>query len=101
MQKTLSDVSKAKLTSEVKEDEIGEGYELSDSVKRGKKKYKDVADAAQAAFESAAQAADAARAAVELSHFSPRGGEIHLVVLKTRKQNKNVMMMIFKKVKWM
>ncbi|KAJ0248032.1 Regulator of Vps4 activity in the MVB pathway protein [Hirschfeldia incana] len=73
-ERTSSDVSKAKLTSEVKEDEIGEGYELSDSVKRGKKKYKDVADAAQAAFESAAQAADAARAAVELSHFSPRGG---------------------------
>ncbi|KAF8087370.1 hypothetical protein N665_0588s0038 [Sinapis alba] len=65
----------SKLTSEVKEDEIGEGYELlSESVKRGKKKYKDVADAAQAAFESAAQAADAARAAVELSQFSPRGG---------------------------
>ncbi|KAJ4879281.1 Regulator of Vps4 activity in the MVB pathway protein [Raphanus sativus] len=73
-EKTSSDVSKAKLTSEVKEDGMGEGYELSDSVKRGKKKYKDVADAAQAAFESAAQAADAARAAVELSQFSPRGG---------------------------
>ncbi|EFH69002.1 hypothetical protein ARALYDRAFT_471490 [Arabidopsis lyrata subsp. lyrata] len=65
-----SDVSKAKLTSE---DERGEGYGLSDSVKRGKKKYKDVADAAQAAFESAAHAAEAARAAVELSQFSPRG----------------------------
>ncbi|KAG7654141.1 Vacuolar protein sorting-associated protein Ist1 [Arabidopsis suecica] len=65
-----SDVSKAKLTSE---DERGEGYDLSDSVKRGKKKYKDVADAAQAAFESAAHAAEAARAAVELSQFSPRG----------------------------
>ncbi|KAG2319933.1 hypothetical protein Bca52824_013146 [Brassica carinata] len=73
-ERTSSDVSKTKLTSEVKENEIGEGYELSDSVKRGKKKYKDVADAAQAAFESAAQAADAARAAVELSQFSPRGG---------------------------
>ena len=33
-----------------------------------------MADAAQAAFESAAHAADAARAAVELSQFSPRGG---------------------------
>ncbi|CAL9214829.1 unnamed protein product [Arabidopsis halleri] len=65
-----SDVSKAKLTSE---DERGEGYGLSDSVKRGKKKYKDVADAAQAAFESAGHAAEAARAAVELSQFSPRG----------------------------
>ncbi|WZZ80250.1 hypothetical protein YC2023_100822 [Brassica napus] len=64
-----SDVPKAELTSE-----DGEGYELSDSVKRGKKKYKDVADAAQAAFESAAHAADAARAAVELS----QGGEVDL-----------------------
>ncbi|KAG2319934.1 hypothetical protein Bca4012_053828 [Brassica carinata] len=73
-ERTSSDVSKTKLTSEVKENEIGEGYELSDSVKRGKKKYRDVADAAQAAFESAAHAADAARAAVELSQFSPRGG---------------------------
>ncbi|XP_010495238.1 PREDICTED: uncharacterized protein LOC104772303 [Camelina sativa] len=63
-----SDVTKAKLASE-----DGEGYGLSDSVKRGKKKYKDVADAAQAAFESAAHAAEAARAAVELSQFSPRG----------------------------
>ena len=34
---------------------------------KGRKKYKDVADAAQAAFESAAYAAAAARAAVELS----------------------------------
>ncbi|CAA7039276.1 unnamed protein product [Microthlaspi erraticum] len=68
---TTSDVSKAKLTSEDRVED--EGYEVSDSVKRGKKKYKDVADAAQAAFESAAHAADAARAAVELSQFSPRG----------------------------
>lgn len=68
-----SDVSKAKLTSGDGKDEIGEGYGLSDSVKKGKKKYKDVADAAQAAFESAANAAEAARAAVELSQFSPRG----------------------------
>lgn len=39
---------------------------FSDSMK-GRKKYKDVADAAQAAFDSAAYAAAAARAAVELS----------------------------------
>lgn len=39
---------------------------FSDSMK-GRKKYRDVADAAQAAFESAAYAAAAARAAVELS----------------------------------
>ncbi|ESQ35482.1 hypothetical protein EUTSA_v10007815mg [Eutrema salsugineum] len=70
-----SDVSKAKLTSNDGKEEMGEGYELSDSVKRGKKKYKDVADAAQAAFESAAHAAEAAQAAVELSQFSPRGGD--------------------------
>ncbi|BAT98913.1 hypothetical protein LR48_Vigan06g137000 [Vigna angularis] len=44
----------------------GKNEELTDSFK-GKKKYKDVADAAQAAFESAAYAAAAARAAVELS----------------------------------
>lgn len=41
-----------------------------------KGKYKDVADAAQAAFESAAYAAAAARAAVELSR-SESGGSHH------------------------
>ncbi|KAK2635832.1 hypothetical protein Ddye_030624 [Dipteronia dyeriana] len=41
---------------------------FTDSMKTGKR-YKDVADAAQAAFESAAYAAEAARAAVELSRF--------------------------------
>jgi vacuolar protein sorting-associated protein IST1 len=40
--------------------------DFTDSMK-GRRKYKDVADAAQAAFESAAYAAAAARAAVELS----------------------------------
>ncbi|KAL5070648.1 hypothetical protein RYX36_021535 [Vicia faba] len=50
------------------EDNEGKSDEFSDSFK-GRKKYKDVADAAQAAFESAAYAADAARAAVELSRF--------------------------------
>jgi len=61
--------------SEIKQDEnvhilVNEGKsdEFSDSFK-GRKKYKDVADAAQAAFESAAYAAAAARAAVELSRF--------------------------------
>ncbi|KAJ4915522.1 Regulator of Vps4 activity in the MVB pathway protein [Raphanus sativus] len=68
-----SDVSKAKLASEVGEDELGEGLGLSDLVKRGKQKYKDVADAAQAAFVSAAHAAAAARAAVELCQFAPCG----------------------------
>lgn len=53
--------------SEIREeDNRRKDDELTDSFK-GRKKYKDVADAAQAAFESAAYAADAARAAVELS----------------------------------
>ncbi|XP_039037287.1 uncharacterized protein LOC120174541 [Hibiscus syriacus] len=46
-------------------DNAGDDDELSDSTKR-RKKYRDVADAAQVAFESAAYAAAAARAAVEL-----------------------------------
>ncbi|XP_022776978.1 uncharacterized protein LOC111318393 [Durio zibethinus] len=45
---------------------VGDDVEFSDSTK-ARKKYRDVADAAQAAFESAAYAAAAARAAVELS----------------------------------
>ncbi|XP_022727000.1 uncharacterized protein LOC111282949 [Durio zibethinus] len=44
----------------------GDDAEFFDSTK-ARKKYRDVADAAQAAFESAAYAAAAARAAVELS----------------------------------
>lgn len=47
-------------------EEIEKDNRYADSM-RGRKKYKDVADAAQAAFESAAYAAAAARAAVELS----------------------------------
>ncbi|XP_038893459.1 uncharacterized protein LOC120082250 isoform X2 [Benincasa hispida] len=47
-------------------EEIEKDDRYADSM-RGRKKYKDVADAAQAAFESAAYAAAAARAAVELS----------------------------------
>lgn len=50
--------------------EAEKDYGFSDSMK-GKKKYRDVADAAQAAFESAAYAAAAARAAVELSRSEP------------------------------
>lgn len=45
--------------------------ELPESI-RGKKKYKDVAAAAQEAFESAAYAAAAARAAVALSRSESR-----------------------------
>ncbi|XVE85949.1 hypothetical protein DITRI_Ditri17bG0133000 [Diplodiscus trichospermus] len=53
-------------TSAEASDNAGEDDEFSDSIKT-RKKYRDVADAAQAAFESAAYAAAAARAAVELS----------------------------------
>ncbi|KAM0016782.1 putative vacuolar protein sorting-associated protein Ist1 [Helianthus debilis subsp. tardiflorus] len=53
-------------TQSVLDDEVVEALSFSESTK-GKKKYRDVADAAQAAFESAAYAAAAARAAVELS----------------------------------
>lgn len=52
--------------SETSPSEMRKEDGLSDSMK-ARKKYKDVADAAQAAFESAAYAAEAARAAVELS----------------------------------
>ncbi|XP_071707350.1 uncharacterized protein [Rutidosis leptorrhynchoides] len=48
------------------DDEFVEVMSFSGS-KKGRKKYRDVEDAAQAAFESAAYAAEAARAAVELS----------------------------------
>jgi len=54
----------------------GKNEELTDSFK-GRKKYKDVADAAQAAFESAAYAAAAARAAVELSRSQSHDPDDH------------------------
>ncbi|KAL2347562.1 hypothetical protein Fmac_001562 [Flemingia macrophylla] len=50
--------------------------ELTDSFK-GRQKYKDVADAAQAAFESAAYAAAAARAALELSRSESHDPDDH------------------------
>ncbi|PON59542.1 Vacuolar protein sorting-associated protein [Parasponia andersonii] len=53
-------------SSHILQEETDSDDRFSDSVK-ARKKYKDVADAAQAAFESAAYAAAAARAAVELS----------------------------------
>lgn len=56
--------------SKILSQEVEKDYGFSDSMK-GKKKYRDVADAAQAAFESAAYAAAAARAAVELSRSEP------------------------------
>lgn len=72
---TLDEEKQNQHKAEIKEEEkvhilVNEGKsdEFSDSFK-GRKKYKDVADAAQAAFESAAYAAAAARAAVELSRF--------------------------------
>ncbi|XP_061375137.1 uncharacterized protein LOC133317289 [Gastrolobium bilobum] len=68
--------------TEIKKEKIwilpnrGKDEELTDSFKAGQK-YKDVADAAQAAFESAAYAAAAARAAVELSRFQPHDPDDH------------------------
>ncbi|KAK8977043.1 hypothetical protein V6N11_019712 [Hibiscus sabdariffa] len=47
---------------------------LTESIK-ARKKYRDVADAAQEAFESAAYAAAAARAAVELSRIGPQDSD--------------------------
>ncbi|XP_027361712.1 uncharacterized protein LOC113869538 [Abrus precatorius] len=67
---------------EIKEENIsilpsrGKDEELTDSFK-ARQKYKDVADAAQAAFESAAYAAAAARAAVELSRSEPHDPDDH------------------------
>ncbi|KAG4110835.1 hypothetical protein ERO13_D13G071300v2 [Gossypium hirsutum] len=60
------DVSKKQETSIKASHDAGDDDEFSDSIKT-RRKYRDVADAAQAAFESAAYAAAAARAAVELS----------------------------------
>lgn len=54
----------------------GKDEELTDSFK-GRQKYKDVADAAQAAFESAAYAAAAARAALELSRSESHDPDDH------------------------
>ncbi|KAL5828438.1 hypothetical protein ACOSQ3_017906 [Xanthoceras sorbifolium] len=56
--------------------DIGNDDGFSDSMKT-RKKYKDVADAAQAAFESAAYAAEAARAAVELSRSESHDPDDH------------------------
>ncbi|CAL0307985.1 unnamed protein product [Lupinus luteus] len=58
---------------EIKEENL---YTLSNSFKT-RQKYKGVADAAQAAFESAAYAAAAARAAVELSRSEPHDPDDH------------------------
>lgn len=54
----------------------GKDEKLTDSYK-GRQKYKDVADAAQAAFESAAYAAAAARAALELSRSESHDPDDH------------------------
>ncbi|VFQ78081.1 unnamed protein product [Cuscuta campestris] len=47
-----------------------------------RRKYKDVGDAAQAAFESAADAAEAARAAVELSRSDEDTKEKHIISMR-------------------
>ncbi|CAL1392776.1 unnamed protein product [Linum trigynum] len=61
----------AAAASSTASEEIGRNG-LTDSI-QVKRKYKDVADAAQAALESAVYAAEAARAAVELSRSDDRG----------------------------
>ncbi|MFS8021815.1 putative vacuolar protein sorting-associated protein Ist1 [Helianthus anomalus] len=61
-------------TQSVLDDEVVEVLSFSES-RKGKKKYRDVEDAAQAAFESAAYAAAAARAAVELSRSRSFGSD--------------------------
>lgn len=63
-------------TSQNSPNELRKDDEFSDSIK-AEKKYKDVADAAQAAFESAAYAAAAARAAVELSRSESHDPDDH------------------------
>lgn len=68
--------SKPEDSSETSPREMRKEDGLSDSVK-ARKKYKDVADAAQAAFESAAYAAEAARAAVELSRTGSHDPDDH------------------------
>ncbi|KAK8631205.1 hypothetical protein V6N13_079963 [Hibiscus sabdariffa] len=54
--------------------DMGLDQRLTVSIK-ARKKYRDVADAAQEAFESAAYAAAAARAAVELSRIGPQDSD--------------------------
>ncbi|KAK7306944.1 hypothetical protein VNO77_39590 [Canavalia gladiata] len=67
---------------EIKEENInifptrGKDEELTDSF-MARQKYKDVAGAAQAAFESAANAAAAAKAALELSRSEPHDPDDH------------------------
>ncbi|KAL4577008.1 hypothetical protein LXL04_013109 [Taraxacum kok-saghyz] len=61
-------------TSNVLGDEFDEALSFSES-RKGKKKYRDVEDAAQAAFELAADATNAARAAVELSRTKSFGSD--------------------------
>ncbi|KAL5741615.1 hypothetical protein ACOSP7_028347 [Xanthoceras sorbifolium] len=56
-------------------EELNQGEKLSESVK-ARKKYKDVAAAAQDAFQSAAYAAAAARAAVELSRSDSQDSDL-------------------------
>lgn len=61
---------------------------FSDSIKI-RQKYKDVADAAQAAFEGAEYAAVAARAAVELSRMDGRPSSSTALELKEESESQN------------
>lgn len=67
-------ISEVENKSNVSGDEFEEVMSFSES-RKGKKKFRDVEHAAQAAFESAAYAAAAARAAVELSRSGSFGSD--------------------------
>ncbi|KAL8249732.1 hypothetical protein R6Q59_006600 [Mikania micrantha] len=69
--------------------EIDQVLSFSESI-NGKKKYRDVEDAAQAAFESAAYAAAAARAAVELSRSRSSGHDSSSSRPRPRPTNSNL-----------
>ncbi|GMI73412.1 hypothetical protein HRI_001010500 [Hibiscus trionum] len=73
---TVEDESIADKTAKLQDsaNDIGLDQRLTESIK-ARKKYRDVADAAQEAFESAAYAAAAARAAVELSRIGPQDSD--------------------------
>ncbi|KAI9169270.1 hypothetical protein LWI28_009818 [Acer negundo] len=79
---------------------IGKEDGFTDSMKT-RKKYKDVADAAQAAFESAAYAAEAARAAVELSQSGSHDPDDHgsPSTLRRKASDRHVLMKVESKTK--
>lgn len=74
LEKSEPTISEIENKSNVLGDEFEEVMSFSES-RKGKKKFRDVEHAAQAAFESAAYAAAAARAAVELSRSGSFGSD--------------------------